>query len=166
MLRLIAALVLIVASAAHAADPAPKDFWVKASMTEERDAPNGRAVNRIYIGQALKVYRIDGDWALVTEPRYQPRWVKLADLSSTPVASPLSSTIDDPRIAKDAIPGVGADGHTAKDVELLKRGAKWVLDTGRCKRVEYGNKSVSKAGTYFVMCEGRNVFFTERDLAR
>lgn len=125
-------------------------------------------LNRIYIGQKQKVtvYRTDGEWALVTEPRYQPRWVKLADLSSMPIASPRATAVDDPRIAKDAIPGVGADGHTAKDVEVLKRGAKWALDTGRCKRVEYGNKSTSKPGTYFVMCENRNAFLAERDLPR
>jgi hypothetical protein len=166
MLRLVAVLVMIVASTVHAADPAPKDYWVKASVTEERDAPNGRVVNRIYIGQKVTIYRMEGDWALITEPRFQPAWVKTADLSPTPIASPPATVMDDPRIAKNAIPGVGADGHTAKDVEHLKRGAKWALDTGRCKRVEYGNKSVSKPGTYFVMCENRNVFFTERDLPR
>lgn len=153
-------------NAAHAADPAPRDYWVKAQVTEERDAPNGRVLNRVYVGQKLTVYLVDGEWGLVTEPGWQPSWVRLEDLSQTAVASPPASVMDDPRIAKEAIPGVGADGHSARDVELLKRGAKWALDTGRCKRVDYANKSVNKPGTYFVMCESKNVFFTERDLPR
>lgn len=167
MARLLAAIaIILLIGAAQAADPAPKDHWVNANVVEERDAPNGRVVNRLYVGQKVTVYRTDGEWALVTEPRFQARWVRIRDLSPTPVASPPSATVADPRIAKDAIPGVGADGHTAQDVEILKRGAKWALDTGRCKRVDYGNKSVNRPGTYFVMCENKNVFFTERDLPR
>jgi hypothetical protein len=52
-------------------------------------------------------------------------------------------------------------------VIILHRGAKLMLDNGRCKRIEYGDKSVSKPNTYYVNCGGfSNIFFRPSDLPR
>ena len=70
----------------------------------------------------------------------------------------------DPRIDESGMPSVGQFGLTEKDVEILWRGANLMLDRGRCARVYYADKSVSKANTFYVNCGARNVFFTEADL--
>jgi hypothetical protein len=62
---------------------------------------------------------------------------------------------------------VGEGGLTEIDVAILHRGAKHFLDSGRCKRIEYGDKSTSKPNTYYVNCGGpRNLFFKPSDLPR
>ncbi len=53
---------------------------------------------------------------------------------------------------------------TAENVTILWRGAKHMLTTGRCSKVEYADRSVNKPNTYYVNCGGANVFFTPADL--
>jgi hypothetical protein len=120
-------------------------------------------VNRIYRGQRLDIYAIEGDWARVTAPNFDPRWVRLSDLSDTQPAAPdRSATAGDPRLA--ALPGVGDYGHTAVDVEALRAGALQLLNSGQCSRIEDANKSVDVAGVYFINCgENTNRFFRMQD---
>lgn len=68
----------------------------------------------------------------------------------------------DPRIEDDAIPTVGQHGHTRHDVDVLWRGANWVLKTGRCSQIDYAARSMLQPGEYFVGCSGgRTISFTE-----
>jgi hypothetical protein len=94
------------------------------------------------------------------------RWVLAAHLGKQrPADLPQPKVDRDPRIAKDAIGKVGDFGMTEKDVQILYRGAKHFLDSGRCARVELGMKSGSRANTYFINCgEPQNIFFTPADL--
>lgn len=70
----------------------------------------------------------------------------------------------DARIATNAIPKVGEDGLSEQDVRILYKGAIKLLDEGRCTRVEFGDKSISKANTYYLNCGGSNIFFKSGDV--
>lgn len=143
-------------------------YYVVVPVLEERSAPNGAIVNRIYRGQRVDVTDIRGGWARVTGLQHDPRWVVAAGLSSKKpkdLPQKASPAAKDVRIAPDAIPKVGQGGMTQRDVDILWRGAAYMLKTGKCSRVEYGDKSGSRPGTYYVNCGGpQNVFFTERDI--
>lgn len=69
----------------------------------------------------------------------------------------------DARIAEDAFPKVGGR-LTEQDVRLLYKGAIKFLNSGKCSRVEYGDKSISKQNAYYVNCGGPNIFFTPSDV--
>lgn len=133
--------------------------YVEPLETEERSAPDGPVVNRIYRGQRLDIYAVEGDWARVTAPNFDPRWVRLSDLTDTPPAEPdRSATASDPRLA--ALPGVGDYGHTEADIEALRAGALQLLNSGQCTRIDDANKSVNVDGVYFINCgESSNRFF-------
>lgn len=137
--------------------------YVEPLETEERSAPDGPVVNRIYRGQRLDIYAVEGDWARVTAPNFDPRWVRTSDLTDAPPAEPdRSATAGDPRLA--ALPGVGDYGHTEADVEALRAGALQLLNSGQCSRIDDANKSVSVAGVYFINCgEDSNRFFRMQD---
>ena len=151
-------------------------YYVKDSILDVRLAPSpaGTVTNRIYRQQKVEVFEIKGEWARIsnfydgtTEGKtgIVARWVLAAGLSSSQVADlPLPATSQDPRIAKDAFPKVGQNGLTAYDVQLLNKGALKFLNSGKCRRVEYGDKSVNKANTYYVNCGGPNLFFTPGDV--
>jgi hypothetical protein len=143
---------------------------VVADTLVERDAPgrSGAAVNRIYRGQVVTVSDSIKGWARVTEPQSAPRWVEWRGLGRerpAPLPEPaMASSTLDARIASDAIPAVGQGGLSAEDVVILRRGARHMLATGRCDRVDLADKSVSRPGVYYVSCAGGNQFFTAADL--
>ena len=83
---------------------------------------------------------------------------------SRPAERPQPALPKDPRIAKDAFPKVGQSGLTEQDIRTLYQGALKFLECGKCRRVEYGDKSASKPNTYFINCGGPNLFFTPADL--
>jgi hypothetical protein len=62
------------------------------------------------------------------------------------------------------LPRVGEEGATATDVEILQRAARQFLDEGRCKRIDYGDRAMSKPNTYVISCDGRNIIFMPADL--
>lgn len=51
----------------------PNTRYVNVAMTEERSSPGGPVENRIYRGQRVEITDRDGEWARVTELRYDPR---------------------------------------------------------------------------------------------
>jgi len=140
----------------------PNTYYVSVGMTEERSSPGGAVVNRIYRGQRVEVTDRQGGWVRVTELRYDPRWVRAADLSRErpePMPQPaLAPNLDDPRI--QGIPAVGEEGHTQGDVIALRTGAASLLESGQCRAIEIGSRSVNREGVYWVNCgESSNRFF-------
>lgn len=153
------------------------NYFVKEAMVEERLAPaaNAKSTNKIYVGQAVQVFEVREGWARVSrfydgevegQSGKVARWVPANALSVTkPTAPAQKKQKNDPRILEDAIPSVGQGGLTQKDVDILYRGAAKYLDSGRCSRIEYADKSTSKPNTYYVNCGGpKNFFFTPADL--
>jgi hypothetical protein len=149
-----------------------RKYWVRVDTLAEYDAPaTGKIVNRVYYGQAMTVYSTQGSWGRVTEPQFTARWVLLAGLAESKPPEkkqrPVPASNRDPRIAKDAIPKVGENGLSQRDVDLLWKGANYMLKTGRCSKIEYADKSTSRTNTYYVNCGGAsNVFFTPSDIAK
>ena len=146
-------------------------YYIAASTLNVRSAPRtGKVVNRLYSQQKVFVSAVDSGWGRITPARAAPRWVSMKYLTRTrprlPESKPVSQTLRDSRIAKDAIPKVGENGLTQTDVDILWKGANWALRTGRCSRIEYADKSVSRTNTYYVNCGGRNVFFTPSQIAK
>jgi len=170
------AVTLVVSSGSFAQASKPGAYYVNEKVLEERLAPstNGSVTNRIYRRQKVEVFEIKDGWARVSKyydgsvegKRGQvARWVIAGGLSaSQPPELPQPLFPSDPRIAKDALPKVGQHGLSEQDVQVLYKGALKFLNSGKCARVEYGDKSTSKANTYFVNCGGANLFFTPSDV--
>ncbi len=127
-------------------------------------------------GDYVDVLERQGDWGRLT-PYQNPkelglkgrkkvaRWVQLRKLTDDqPIALP-KPACDHPDIAVDALPKAGPGSLSDAEADILCRGAKQALATDQCERVVYGDKSLSKPGSYFVNCGGNNLFFTEADLA-
>ena len=127
-------------------------------------------------GHEVQVLERQGDWARIS-PYQKPkelgmkgrlkvaRWVKLRNLTTDqPIALP-KAACEDPGIAPDALPKAGPGALTDEEADILCRGARQILATDRCERVVYGDKSLSKPGSFFVNCGGKNFFFTAADLA-
>jgi hypothetical protein len=137
-------------------------MFVTAIEAEEKDAPNGATVNRIYRGQRVEISETQGDWVRVTKDGFDPRWVRIADLSKDPPAElpqpKLAAELEDPRLG--AIPKIGEYGHNEADVIALRTAALELLISGQCTTIEDANKSVNVAGVYYVNCgEASNRFF-------
>jgi hypothetical protein len=174
---IVGAIFLLFHCAGCATPSEPGSYYVTASTLNVRLAPNANAkiTNRIYRQSRVDVLEFSNSWARIS--RYYDgqveglsgevaRWVAASHLSEqrpTDLAQPKLPA--DPRIG--GIPKVGQGGLTERDVVILHRGAKHFIDSGRCKRVEWGDKSVSKPNTYYVNCGGpRNLFFKPSDLPR
>jgi hypothetical protein len=154
----------------------PGRYYVKENVLEERLAPSskGSVTNQIYRGSMVEVFEIKKGWARVSEyydgavegkSSQVARWVLASGLSfSQPSELPQPNLPSDPRIAKDAFPKVGEYGLTEQDVQILYKGALKYLNSGECGCVEHGDKSISKANTYYINCGGRNIFFQPADV--
>ena len=154
----------------------PGTYYVKESVLEERLAPSSTATitNRIHLRQKVEVFELKGEWARVSKyydgsvegkSGQLARWVLASGLSvSQPKEPTQPKASTDPRIAKDAIPRVGQGGLTARDVEILRKGAQKFLNSGQCSSIELADKRTSKANTYYVNCGGPNLFFTPSEL--
>ncbi len=129
----------------------------------------------MYRQNRIDVFEVRNGWARISkyyDGRMEglagnvARWVSANHLSKRRPADPVQPKLpQDSRI--NGIPKVGENGLTARDVLILQRGAKHFVTSGRCKRVEYGDKSASKPNTDYVNCGGpRNLFFTPSDLPR
>lgn len=153
----------------------PMDRYVIADSAEERLAPSSDAAttNRVYRGQAVKVYETKSGWARVSEyyddrvegkSNRMARWIKAEALASERPPPPRGLNIpEDPRIPHlTRAPG---NGLTERDVLILHAAARYYLETGRAKRVEDGDKSVSKVGVYYLnFGETANTFFRPDDI--
>jgi hypothetical protein len=166
---------LISVSGAHARAAESETYYVSATSLNVRLAPNrsGKITNRLSRQERVDVSEVRNGWARIS--RYYDgevegltgqvaRWVWLASLSKQrPGELAQPAAIADARIS--GIPKVGQGGLTSNDVQLLYRAASYFIDSGRCERVEYADKSVSKPNTYFVNCgEARNRFFKPSEI--
>ncbi len=154
----------------------PGKYYVTESVLEEHLAPSasGSVTNKIYHRQKVEVFEVKRGWARVSKyfdgafegkSRQVARWVLASGLSSSlPAELPQPYFPTDPRIAKDAFPKVGQSGLTEQDVQNLNKGALKYLNSGKCARIEYGDKSTSKTNTYYINCGGPNIFFTAADV--
>lgn len=148
------------------------DYWVTTDVATENASPGGEVVNRVYYGQKFTVYEKRGQWYRTVEDGFTPRWTRASSLSQTqPAPKPVYSgpaEYQDNRIAPDAIGNPGEYGLTRADVDILRKGAKLVLQSRPdCSRITMADKSVSKPNTYYVTCEiggsVENVFFTRAE---
>lgn len=151
-------------------------YYVDDDYLEEFLAPSFKAkvTNKIYRGQKVDVMELKAGWARVS--RYYSgdvegvsgkvaRWVVAKGLVSTkPADLPSPALKSDLRIEPSALPKVGQNGITAEDIKILHKGALYMLNSGHCGRVEYGDKSVSKPNTYYVNCGAENLFFRPSDI--
>jgi hypothetical protein len=170
----VALLLTLIPHAAIAEATKPGVFYVTATSLNERLAPNSSAhvTNKLYRQQRVEVFEVRDGWARVS-PYYDgsvegvagkvARWVGAAYLApKRPEDLPQAKIGTDPRIE---LPSVGDYGLTATDVKILNRAAHHYLKSGRCKRVEWGDKSTSRAGTYYINCGGpTNIFFRPGDI--
>jgi hypothetical protein len=178
MKRLITTSLLVTFSGvAFAQATKPSSYYVKENVLEERLAPSnkGNVTNRIHRGQKVEVFELKNDWARVSkyydgsvegQNGQVARWVLAAGLSTKqPEELKQPDVPNDPRIAKDAFPKVGQSGLTEQDIQILYKGALKHLNSGQCARIGYGDKSTSKANTYYINCGGpANIFFTSAEV--
>ncbi len=157
------------------AEKLPANSFYVVERTEERLGPSKKAkvTNTLDRQQVLEVFERRAGWARVS-PYYDgeveglngqvARWVPTRTLSKTRPKDLVQPRIsDDPRVA--GIAKVGEGGLKRRDVEVLHAAARYYLQTGRARRVEYGDKSVSKPGVYFLnFGEVSNEFFRPADL--
>ena len=139
--------------------------YVASNTLNERDAPNGKVVNKQYRGQLLRVYGSAGKWFRVSPKFASPRYVHSDYLSETkpkPVTGGIRFMFSDSRIESSALPNAaGQYGLNKYDVETIWLAARHALDKGICKKIIDADKSVSKTGKYYLNCGGpKNNFFS------
>lgn len=173
---LIVLFALVLPSLALAEATKAGSYYVTEDYLEEFLAPSSKAkvTNKIYRGQKVDVLELKAGWARVS--RYYngdvegvsgnvARWVFAKGLSTAkPADLPSPALKSDTRIEPSALPKVDQNGITAEDLKILHKGALFMLNSGRCSRVEYGDKSVSKPNTYYVNCGAENLFFRPSDI--
>lgn len=154
----------------------PGSYFVSSDVAEVRlgASRSAQITNRIYRQQRVDVFEVNGPWARISkyyDGRIEgakgsvARWVPAFKLSATrPPDLEQPSRPRDPRI--NGMPKVGEDGLTRRDVDILYRGATHYLQSGQCKKIEFGDKSTSRRDTFYVNCGGPNFFFKESDLPR
>ncbi len=152
----------------------PSTQYVIVEVAEVRLAPDAGAevTNRSYKGQAEEVYETKNGWARVS-PYYDgevegksgqvARWIASKSLDTKRPADPKGLHISkDPRISLPLAPG---DGLNERDVLILHAAARYYLEIGLAKLIEFGDKSVSKAGVYYLnFGEPQNHFFRPSDI--
>jgi hypothetical protein len=133
-------------------------------------------VDHLKRGDEVDILEVKGDWARISPFRppeeeglrgRKPvaRWVSVRHLATRKPAPLPTEGCEHPDIAPGALAKGGPGyGLTVEEAAVLCRGARHLLATGRCARVEYGDKSLSRPGTFFVNCGGSNLFFTAADL--
>lgn len=170
-------LALLISAHAFAAAEGRGSYYVTADQTNEHLGPSAATsvTNTIYRQQRVDVFEVRGGWARVSDyydggvegvSGQVARWVPAEHLDRARPADLAQPDLgNDPRI--QGLPKVGENGLTEEDVRILHRGARYFLESGQCKRVELGDKSLSRQNTYYINCgEPRNRFFTPADLPR
>jgi hypothetical protein len=63
---------------------------------------------------------------------------------------------------------IEASKHFSRqDIEIMRRGAVQMLETGRCQRIDFAYKSTINPSEYYVYCgNNRRVIFTQSDLTQ
>lgn len=151
----------------------PGAYYVKENILEIRLSPSdsGSVTNRIYRRQKVDVFEVQNRWARISKyydgavegkSGQVARWVLASGLSSSqPVEFSQQSLPNDPRIAKDAFASLNG-----QDTRILYKGAVKFLNSGTCARVDEGDASVNRPGTYYIRCDGSytNIYFTPNDV--
>lgn len=140
-----------------------------------RPAAQETVTNRLLRGQVVTSYETKNGWSRVSTPYPganegldEPsvaRWVPADSLSTTePAPLPeVEVAPADPRI--NGLPKVQKGAATLRDVQILEAAARYFLDEKGEKRVEYGDVSGSKPGTYYLNFGGnQNHFFRPSDI--
>lgn len=153
----------------------PGEYYVSPSAVEVHLAPrsDAKVTNRLYRGNRVDVFEVRDGWARISKSydgRVEgvsgrvARWVAARNLTPDgPRPKASEATPSDSRIS--GIPMAGQGGLTKEDVQVLHRAARHYVDSGRCRQVVYADKSVSRAGTYYVNCGGaQNLFFRPSDI--
>lgn len=157
----------------------PGVHYVFTDDLEEYLAPSfkSKVTNTLHKGQKVDVFELKAGWARVS--RYYngyvegtqgevARWVVAKSLTNIRPIEKQTLTINTPpkygdRISPFAIPEAGKNGITERDVEILRKGAIKMLNSGSCNRVEYADKSTTKPNTYYINCGANNLFFKPSD---
>jgi hypothetical protein len=152
----------------------PRQFFLL-DTAEVHLAPSGDALatNTLYRQQAVEVFEFRDGWARVSEfydgtvegtHGHVARWVRVEKLGTErPKDLKQPTIIDDPRV--QYIPKIGDAGLTKRDVEVLHAAARYFLEIGAGKLVEYGDKSTREEGLYYVNFGGpQNRFFRPDDI--
>lgn len=152
VLGLIGSIVLAMSTVAVGAAEYGKHY-VLVPILNERSGPGTGfpVVNKVYKGDALTVRERQDGWARVTPDGFKERWVFGQLISKTkPTAAPQPKLYEDPRIG--GAPEAG--GYmTDADIKRWYAGAKKVLDSGRCSKIDWGDKSTRGDGSYYVVCD-------------
>ena len=168
-LKYIVLFTILVPFLAYADATSPGYYYVTADSLNVRLAPDSKAkiTNKLYRQQKLNVFEVKGEWARISKyysgikervTGEVARWVSAQYLSnSLPKDKNQPNLANDPRI--NGIPKVGQYGATEKDVEILYAAAKHFLESKKCKKIEYGDKSTSKPNTYYLNCGGAKKSF-------
>ena len=152
----------------------PSDSYVQTrSIVVLAPRDNAKETNRLDAGQKVTVYEFRGNWARISdwydgaaegESGQVARWLLIDQLGPqrpAPVSQP--SWPVDPRI--QGLPRVGQGGLTKREVALLYAASQFYLESGTATRVEYGDKSVTRDGVYYLNFGGNsNHFFRESDI--
>jgi hypothetical protein len=166
---------LLLAGEASATAEGPGTYYVSAPKTNEHLGPSAATIvtNTIYRQQRVDVFEVRDGWARVSKfydgavegvSGRVARWVLAEHLDrKSPADLPQPKLGNDPRI--QGLPKVGENGLTERDVRVLYSGARHFLKTGKCSRVEFGDKSLGRENTYYINCGGpQNLFFTPADV--
>lgn len=136
-------------------------------------SPTALQTSELYRQDKVDVYETIKGWARISKFYHGgvegldgqvARWVPLKALSEKrPDDLPQPAIHDDPRVA--GLPKVGEDGLKKRDVLILYAAAQYFLQVGEAKRIEFGNKSTSKPGVYFLnFGEPSNRFFKPAEI--
>lgn len=97
-------------------------------------------------------------------PQRRPPPPPSAPPPATQPAAPPKPPAPEPEAQILGLPRVGEEGATADDVDVLQRAARKFLADGRCKRIDYGDRSMSRMGWYIISCDGHNIGFRREDI--
>ena len=151
----------------------PGSYYVTGMKSHVHLGPDASAkvTNTLYRQQRVEVFEMHGEWARIT--RYYDgagegiygsvaRWVLFNDLETErPDDLPQPSFPDNPRIE---LPKVGDNDLSETDVRILYAAALYYLESGKLKRIEWGDKSLHKPGYYYLSSGPKNHFFRPRDI--
>jgi hypothetical protein len=154
----------------------PTRMYVLTDIAEERlgPTPDAAVTNRVHKGQVLTVYEVANGWARVSEyydgrvegrgTERVARWINSHSLGEKAPPKPKALNIpEDSRIPH--LTRVAGDGLTDRDVLILHAAARYYLESGKAKRIEDGDKSVSRPGWYYLnLGTTENTFFKPSDI--
>jgi len=130
--------------------------------------------NRLYRRSKVDVLEVLDGWGRISKyydgtveglpGRHVARWVDMKGLSRIQ-----PEKIDQPKISVDprieGLPEIGQGGVLLRDVQILHAAARFYIETGQARKIEYGDKSVNRAGTYYLNFGGpKNHFFKVADI--